>query len=166
MPARDPRIPFTPDASQQAVLDLPATSSALVVGAAGSGKTSTLVELVARRVLDDGLTPAQVLVLAASRHQADALRERIAARVPIVTTGPWARTAASVAFEAVAERARIEGATPPRLLSGAEHDLVIRDVLEGPEGILSTALPGTVVAVHSTISTEGRPMRARAMLTR
>ncbi|WP_167051257.1 ATP-dependent DNA helicase [Salinibacterium sp. ZJ77] len=131
MPARDPRIPFAPDASQQAVLDLPAEASALVVGAAGSGKTSTLVELVARRVLDDALRPEQVLVLAASRHQADALRERIAERVPIVTTGPWARTAASVAFEAVAERARLEGATPPRLLSGAEHDLVIRDVLEG-----------------------------------
>lgn len=125
------RFPTALDASQQAVLDLPAASSALVVGAAGSGKTTTLVELVAHRVLDDGLRPEQVLVLAASRHAADALRERIAARVPIVTTGPWARTANSVAFEAVAERARIEGAPPPRLLSGAEHDLAIRDVLEG-----------------------------------
>jgi len=30
----------------------------------------------------------------------------------------------------------------------------VRDVLEGPDGILATALPGTVVAVHSTISAE------------
>jgi 3-hydroxyisobutyrate dehydrogenase len=31
----------------------------------------------------------------------------------------------------------------------------VRDVLEGADGILSTARPGTVVAVHSTISAEG-----------
>lgn len=31
----------------------------------------------------------------------------------------------------------------------------VRDVLSGPEGILTAARPGTVVAVHSTISAEG-----------
>lgn len=31
----------------------------------------------------------------------------------------------------------------------------VRDVLQGPQGILSAAAPGTVVALHSTISAEG-----------
>jgi 3-hydroxyisobutyrate dehydrogenase len=31
----------------------------------------------------------------------------------------------------------------------------VRDVLAGPDGVLGTARPGTVVAVHSTISAEG-----------
>ena len=35
-----------------------------------------------------------------------------------------------------------------------QNEAQVRDVLEGPEGILATALPGTVVVVHSTISAE------------
>ncbi len=31
----------------------------------------------------------------------------------------------------------------------------VRDVLSGSDGLLSTATPGTVVAVHSTISADG-----------
>lgn len=133
--SRMPEIPASPplalDASQRLVVELPPGAGALVVGAAGAGKTTVLVELAARRVREGALVPSQLLVLAAGRHQADALRERMAQRIPVVTTGPWARTAASVAFEAVRERALLEGASPPRLLSGAEHDLAIRDVLEG-----------------------------------
>ncbi len=36
-----------------------------------------------------------------------------------------------------------------------QNEAQVRSVLEGPDGILATALPGTVVAVHSTISAEG-----------
>lgn len=36
-----------------------------------------------------------------------------------------------------------------------QNEQQVRDVLDGPDGILSTARPGTVVAVHSTISAEG-----------
>ncbi|CAN5555308.1 NAD(P)-dependent oxidoreductase [soil metagenome] len=35
-----------------------------------------------------------------------------------------------------------------------QNETQVREVLEGPDGILATALPGTVVAVHSTISAE------------
>jgi 3-hydroxyisobutyrate dehydrogenase len=35
-----------------------------------------------------------------------------------------------------------------------QNETQVRDVLDGPEGILATALPGTVVVVHSTISAE------------
>jgi 3-hydroxyisobutyrate dehydrogenase len=53
-------------------------------------------------------------------------------------------------------------ATPAELASSAtvisvmvQNEDQVRDVLEGADGILSTATPGTVVAVHSTISAPG-----------
>lgn len=61
----------------------------------------------------------------------------------------------------VAEGA-IAAASPAELARAAEViSIVVRDeaqvrqVLEGPDGVLASAAPGTVVAVHSTISAEG-----------
>jgi len=61
----------------------------------------------------------------------------------------------------VAEGA-VAAATPAEVASAASVISVVvqtedqvRDVLDGGDGILSTASPGTVVAVHSTISAEG-----------
>ncbi|MCR8671560.1 UvrD-helicase domain-containing protein, partial [Agrococcus sp. HG114] len=68
-PVRAPGVAL--DASQRAVLDLPGTASAVVLGVAGSGKTTTLVELVAER-LAAGLDPARLLVVAGSRQAATA----------------------------------------------------------------------------------------------
>jgi 3-hydroxyisobutyrate dehydrogenase len=53
-------------------------------------------------------------------------------------------------------------ASPAEVASSAEvicvvvqNETQVREVLDGPEGILRSAAPGTVVAVHSTISAEG-----------
>lgn len=61
----------------------------------------------------------------------------------------------------VAEGA-VAAATPAEVASAASVISVVvqtedqvREVLEGDDGVLSTAAPGTVVAVHSTISAEG-----------
>ncbi|RIJ44571.1 hypothetical protein DZG00_15800, partial [Clavibacter lycopersici] len=58
------------DPSQRAVVELPVGVSAAVIGAPGSGRTTTLRELVAERILVQGLDPAEVLVLAPSRAAA------------------------------------------------------------------------------------------------
>jgi superfamily I DNA/RNA helicase/RecB family exonuclease len=119
------------DASQRAVLDLPPGASAAVLGAPGTGKTTTLVELVADRVLQRGLAPNQVLVLAPTRHAATRLRDRLALRLAVPTTGPLARTPASFAFT-IARRAATEaGAEPPKLLTGGSQDAMLRELLEG-----------------------------------
>lgn len=122
---------WEPDASQRAVLDLAEGESAVVVGAPGSGKTTTLVALAADRVGRAGFAADELLVLAASRQAATGLRDRLAARLAAVSTGPLARTAASVAFELATEQARAFGEPAPKLLSGADQDLLIRDLLEG-----------------------------------
>ena len=119
------------DPSQQAVLALPDGASAVVVGAPGSGKTETLVALAADRVARGAVAADELLVLAGSRRTAAALRDRLGRELAVVTTGPLARTAASVAFELVRARAHAEGRTAPRLLTGAEQDAIIRELLAG-----------------------------------
>lgn len=119
------------DESQRAVLELPPGVSAVVVGAPGTGKTETLVALAADRVGSGRCAADELLVLAASRHSATGLRDRLARELASVTTGPLARTPGSVAFELAIAQAHAHGVAAPRLLSGADQDLVIRELLDG-----------------------------------
>lgn len=119
------------DASQRAVLALPDDAHAAVLGAPGTGKTSTLVEFVAARVRESGWGPDAVLALGPTRQAATRLRDVLARRVAVPTTGPLARTVASLAFEIVQEAARAAGAPPPRLVSGTEQDELLAALLAG-----------------------------------
>ncbi|WP_162940014.1 ATP-dependent helicase [Gryllotalpicola protaetiae] len=119
------------DASQQAVLDLPLGQSAVVLGAPGTGKTSTVVELIAARVASGAIGPDEVLALCSSRTAATALRDRLSLRLGVATQGPRARTANSLAFSVVGEHAAGVGAPEPRLLTGAEQDQLLAEQLAG-----------------------------------
>lgn len=119
------------DASQRAVLGLPSGASCAVSGAPGTGKTTTLVELIADRVANRGYATSEVLAIVPSRLAATRLRDRLALRVGVPTDGPLARTANSVAFHIVQQAAESGSSEPPRLLTGAEQDRVIADLLEG-----------------------------------
>ena len=119
------------DAAQQAVLDLPDGVSGAVIGAPGSGKTMTLVELVADRVLNRGYSPSEVLVLVPTRAGATALRDRLALRLGVPTNGPLARSANSVAFQIVRSAVAQAGDPPPTLLTGGEQDQIIAELLQG-----------------------------------
>ncbi|WP_109212055.1 MULTISPECIES: ATP-dependent DNA helicase [Microbacterium] len=121
-----------PDASQRAVLALPADASGVVVGAPGTGKTATLVARVAALVAD-GVDPDSVLVLTPSRQTATALRDRLGLAVKVATAGPLARSVASYAFQIVRAHAVAEDADPPQLLTGGDEDQIIRDLLDGDE---------------------------------
>jgi superfamily I DNA/RNA helicase/RecB family exonuclease len=129
--AATPLDPPPLDESQRAVVALPDDASAAVVGAPGTGKTTTLVELIADRVLVRGWRPEEVLALTTSRATATRLRDAIALRLGVPTTGPLARTVNSLAFEVVRDAARRAGASPPRLVTGGEQDADIEDLLEG-----------------------------------
>lgn len=152
------------DPSQRAVLALPDAASAVVIGAPGSGKTECLVELLADRAARFGADA--VLAIAATRTAAAVLRGRLATRIGLVSTRPMARTAAALAFELAAGAAAEAGGGGIRLMSGAEQDLVIRELLLGhradgggpawpePLGAETTALP--------VFRTELRELLARA----
>ncbi|WP_404819550.1 ATP-dependent helicase [Streptomyces marincola] len=116
------------DASQRAVVDHPG-GPLLVLAGPGTGKTTTLVEAVARRVAG-GTDPERVLVLTFSRRAAAELRDRLTARLG--TASPQATTFHSFAYAFVrAHQDRALFAEPLRLLSGPEQDLYLRELLAG-----------------------------------
>lgn len=119
------------DPSQRAVVELGDEATAAVLGAPGTGKTTTIVEVVANRVLEREWNPDDIVVLTPNRLSATRLRDTIALRLGIATNGPLARTVNSLAFEAVGASARIAGVAPPRLVTGGEQDSDIAQLLEG-----------------------------------
>jgi superfamily I DNA/RNA helicase/RecB family exonuclease len=105
----------------------------VVLGAPGTGKTTALVEAVVARVDRDGVAPDAILVLAATRTGAAALRDRIAARLSRTVREPASRTPHAYAFGLLRRVHVLEGDVPPRLISGPEQDLVLADLLAGHE---------------------------------
>ncbi|QHC56938.1 AAA family ATPase [Rathayibacter tanaceti] len=129
--ATAPGSRIEPDSSQRAVLALPDGRSAAVLGAPGTGKTTTAIELVAERVHERGYAPESILVLTASRTTATSLRDVLALRLGVPTQGPLARTATSLAFEAVTASAKGQRLERPTLLTGGEQDALLAEVIEG-----------------------------------
>ncbi|MFD2767375.1 ATP-dependent helicase [Micromonospora eburnea] len=121
-----------PDAVQAEVVAHTA-GPMLVVGGPGTGKTSTLVEAVAARVTE-GVDPERILVLAFGRRGATDLRHRIEARLVgaghRVVREPLVRTFPAYAFGLLRRAAAERGEPSPRLLTGPEQDLIIRELLD------------------------------------
>lgn len=151
MPAEDhqdalrltaPRVvrvePLSPNAEQQRVLDLaPGHGPVLVLGGPGTGRSALAVEYAARRI-EAGLEPERLLVLTPTRQASARLRDALSVRLDHggrgTRTSTPVRTWAAYAFDLI-RRARTAGFLPavqrtPRLLSGAEQDTVIAELLE------------------------------------
>ncbi|SKA99285.1 Superfamily I DNA or RNA helicase [Agreia bicolorata] len=119
------------DPAQFRVLALGDSASCAVIGAPGTGKTTALVELLCDRVHNRGFSPDEVLVITPTRASATALRDRLALRLGVPSNGPLARTANSIAFQIVRGMAAVRGDDPPVLLTGAEQDQIISELLAG-----------------------------------
>lgn len=110
-----------------------------VRGGPGTGKTSLLVDVAVARLLDDGVDPESVLVLTANRRSALAVRSEITRRVLAAgraRTGsalrePLVRTVHSYAFAVLRLQAAAYGNPPPRLITGSEQDVILRELLAG-----------------------------------
>lgn len=111
-------------------MDAAVGASGVVIGAPGTGKTATLVERVAT-LLDGTLLPDEMLVLTPSRQAATLLRDRIGVRVGQATPGPLARSLGSFAFQIVRGAMVHAGQEPPALLTGADQDRIIAELLAG-----------------------------------
>lgn len=130
MPRARPETSRATDAAQDAVIELPAEASGVVIGGPGTGKTETLVARVAALVRS-GVGTDELVVLTPTRQTATALRDRLALATPAATSGPLARSVASLAFQLVRAAAVHDGAEPPRLLSAADQDRILAELLAG-----------------------------------
>ncbi|MEU4016381.1 ATP-dependent DNA helicase [Microbacterium sp. NPDC028030] len=122
---------MTSDAAQRAVIAAQPSASGVIIGAPGTGKTRTLVDRIVHLLDEQGMRPEQVLALTPSRQAATALRDRIGVRIGQATPGPLARSLGSFAFQLVRGAMVQEGAEPPALLTGADQDRIIAELLAG-----------------------------------
>ena len=120
------------DESQRAVVALPDDASAAVLGAPGTGKTTTIVEVVADRVLDPRLVARRGAraQLVARRRDPAARPARAAARPPDHRAAGAHRRRRSPSRSSGRPRAPT-GAEPPRLVTASELDADIAAILEG-----------------------------------
>jgi superfamily I DNA/RNA helicase len=108
------------------------------MGGPGTGKTTLLTEVAACRIREGVADPERLLVLTSSRRAAELIRADIARQ--LATTDEWAprtmreplvRTVHSYAFSILRLQASSQGLPTPRLLSGPEQDVVVRELLAG-----------------------------------
>jgi superfamily I DNA/RNA helicase/RecB family exonuclease len=156
--APPPVVPPELDDAQRAVVTHPG-GPLLVLAGPGTGKTTTLVEAVAARVAA-GLDPSRILVLTFSRKAAAELRDRISGRLGRTTAGPAAATFGSFCFGLVTAEFG-----PLRLLSGAEQEVAVRDLLAGSvaEDLTRLAWPAEIAGA---IGTRGLAEEVRDVLAR
>lgn len=136
-----------------------------VLGAPGTGKTFTAIEIVVDRVCRDGVAPDQCLVLTASRTAAADLRDRITTRIGGTTTEPLARTHQALGFGILRQGAALRGGPSPRLLSGPEQDVILRELLAGHASGEGKA-PDWPDHVHAALATRGFRTELRDLLMR
>ncbi|WRH26508.1 AAA family ATPase [Arthrobacter sp. JZ12] len=141
----------------------------LVLGGPGTGKTSLLVESAVRWIRQGQADPAEILVIAPTRTAAARLRDEVTLSLNRTVSAPPARTWSSFAFDLV-RRARVAGLLPelaraPRLLSGAEQDLIIKELLDGHRrlGLLEARWPD---GLRLALGTRGFRQEVRELFDR
>ncbi|CAL9431313.1 ATP-dependent DNA helicase Rep [Streptomyces sp. enrichment culture] len=154
------------DAAQRAVVDH-GTGPLLVLAGPGTGKTTTLVESVAARI-DRGGDPERILVLTFSRKAAVELRDRMALRIG-AARAPRATTFHSFGHALVrAHHGGDRSTQPPRLLSGPEQDVTVRELLAGQSDLerLGLAHVRWPDELRACLTTRGFADEVRAVLAR
>lgn len=157
----------SPAAGTEAALDPRARGVLRVLGGPGAGKTSLLVEVAAAHVAA-GADANSLLLLTGSGRLPAAVRGALTATVlaaggPVSARAvrePLVRTVHGYAF-AVLQRAALRAeAAPPRLVTGAEQDSVIRELLAG-DG--AGAWPASL---HAALATDGFATELRDLMAR
>lgn len=135
-PAATPRAHLVARArraeARQWPVELPARGLWKVTGEAGSGVSSFLVDTAVKAIADNPARAAEggVLLLTSSKESAARLRAELSDRLAasgFVADAPVVRSVHSLAFAMLRQRSEEE----IRLISGAEQDAVIRELLLG-----------------------------------
>ena len=154
------------DASQAAVVDHVAVGGhgpLLLLAGPGTGKTTTVVESVVARVAA-GTDPSRVLTLTFSRKAAQELRERLGARLGQALGAPSAWTFHAFGFQLLSSlRPADVAGLRPRLFSGPEQDVVVRELIAGSREDASVSWPAEL---RAALGTRGFADEVRALMAR
>ncbi|TPG34487.1 ATP-dependent helicase [Mycolicibacterium hodleri] len=106
-----------------------------VLGGPGTGKSSLLVDTAAGRIAE-GTDPESVLLLTGSAKLSSRARASVTAALlgdggPSAVREPMIRTIHSYAFAVLRLAAQRNGDPPPRLITSAEQDGIIRELVAG-----------------------------------
>ncbi|GAC66602.1 ATP-dependent helicase [Gordonia soli] len=141
-----------------------------VHGGPGSGKSALIVDAAVARLTDPAIDPESVLVLASGRDAATRLREEITRRV--LSAGgalggalrePLVRTVHSYAFAVLRLQASVHGNPPPRLVTGSEQDVILRELLAGD---IEDGAPQWPSRLRPALGTDGFAQALRDLIMR
>ena len=142
-------------------------SQLLVLGIAGSGKTTTLIAAISNRI-SQGFDPNTILAITYGRDAASKLRDQIATANPNQHTvaEPIARTFHSLAFMILNDPINLEDSNEKKyvLLSGAEQDAQIRQLLQLDAANLAQTL--WPVDLAAALTTRGFAKELREFINR
>lgn len=151
---------FFPEPEQKLVID--SKSPRLIVfGGPGTGKTATLIETVVSQI-KSGVDPNSILVLTYGRERASELRDQIVIQSGANAFEPIVRTFHSLAFSII--NTQVDAGDPKYvLISGAEQDSFIRELLANPEHSPQVKWPKVL---EPALSTKGFARELRDLILR
>ena len=137
-----------------------------VLGGPGTGKTTLLIEAAAAQIAA-GLDPESVLLLTPGRL-VGSVRAAVTTRLLQAAGGgvirePLVRSVHSYAFSVLRKAAERAGDPPPRLVTGAEQDGIIRELLAGE---IEDGAPGWPAQLRPALGTAGFATELRDLMAR
>jgi len=151
---------FVPTVEQSSVIDSK-VARLIVYGGPGTGKSATLIESVVAQI-KSGFDPNSILILTYGRERASELRDQIVIQSGASAFEPIVRTFHSLAFSIINTK-QSESAPGYVLISGAEQDSFIRELLANPEFSPQVKWPK---ALEPALTTKGFARELRDLILR
>jgi superfamily I DNA/RNA helicase/RecB family exonuclease len=158
------------DAATRAVLAPGLRGPVRVLGGPGTGKSSLLIDAAVAQI-GAGVDPESVLLLSGSGRIG--MRERSRLTMALLRSGPRAavreplvRTVHSYAYAVLRRAAERAGDAPPRLVTSAEQDAIIRELLAGDLDDGPRAATAWPADLRPALGTAGFATELRNLLAR
>lgn len=159
------------EADASAVLAPGARGIVRVLGGPGTGKSSLLIDAAVAGI-DAGIDPESVLLLTGSGRLGMAERSALTTALlrsrpgRVAVSEPLVRTVHGYAYAVLRRAAERAGDAPPRLVTSAEQDAIIRELLAGDLDDGARATSAWPAQLRPALSTAGFATELRNLLAR